>query len=328
MLPKQKKTLTLSMLAICVGALVLPMGCKSPQETPQATGAQPPSATAQPFNPFMPSIERALPYYAEGYNKLTSVLKKILGQYERAVKDSDGVPKKKPIMMNVFTMDEKSVEDAAALFVEGKKAAPVNDTRLSTPADNAVIAARAVIKDYKDAYAYYSAEKYKDDQGAGGREIHTRMTASSQNYQLYISSLDQQLTVIEQQQMVMDLKLHGDATTYGHQFRAFNMVASSFMKAEENIAALDNAYADLDAAYKKVKTFATGLGPNLHQTFNGYMLQVDNLYAQATVVQRNLHDKVDPNKITTDFDLLVSRYNALIQLSNSLYQLESQGLIK
>ncbi len=327
---KQRKTM--NYLTTCIFSIVLTLfvllSCKSNDNTTQVTSISSSGVSAQPAASSFASIERAAPYYAKGYNLLVGVIDKLTNQYQNAIKDGPGEQQRKPIMMKVFTMDEKAVEDASAIFAEGKKSAPAGNTQLSGPAENAVATARDVIKNYKEAYVYYSAEKYKDDKGSAGIAIHSQMEAAVQNYKSSISALDQQLTIIEQKQLMTDLQLHGDQTTYGHHFRSFNMVATAFIKVDENIAALDKAYGDLEAAYKKIKAFATEKGPSMQQTFSGYMTQVDNFYTHAAVVTRNIKEKIDENKLKNDFDILVSRYNSLVQLTNSLYDLESQGILK
>ncbi len=309
------------------------LGCKSqpvpdPGANAQANPANAPAPGAGPANPFMASVERAQPYYAKGYNELTSVVEKTLEGYERAVGDVNAPRTHKPLLLSLIQFDEKKVEEAAGSFAEGKKVLPVGNSQLSDPADRAVVTARAILKDYKDAAAYYSAEKYKDDQGALGKEIHARMTSDAETYKAAIALLDEALKVIEQKQAMEELRIHSDPSTYGHQFRAFNIPAAAFMNADDAPGALDRAYSDLDTAYKKVKAFADSKGPTIQATFSGYMTQVDNFYAQAAVVQRNIQDKADEKKMNRDFDLLVTRYNNLIQLTNSLYKIEGSGVIR
>ena len=305
--------------------VVLAAACNSkPKNDAPAASAPGPLGPS----PFAPSVERAMPHYAEGYNTLVDLMDNPLDRYGEQVGDIQGPPERKPILIHINPIDMKKIDEVAAAFADGKKALPPGNAAMSDPADKAVVAARAVIKDYEDAVTYYSAEKYKDDEGKGGLEIHKRITADAEAYQNAIHGLDLELKKVEKTTMVEDFKRHGDPTTYSHQFRAFNLPAMAFMDVGDDPAEAKKVFSEIDAAYKKVKAFADAKGANLHPTFSGYMHQVNNFYEQTAVVSRGLGQDPAPQNFDVELQKLTSFYNNLIDLTNSLYDMEAKGYLK
>jgi hypothetical protein len=240
---------TLWIIGLC-SLLATILGCRTKPETNQTKETRPESASQSTENS-KPSMERALLHYTEGYNMLITAIKRPLDDYRRNIKDAEGPFEEKPELAEFTAEDELNVTKAAEDFAQGKKFMPQGREELSGSAEKAIAAARAVIKDYKYAVRYYSAQKYKDDQGRGRREIHVRITEGIRSYIAAISAMDKALAVIEERQAAEDLKSHLDGSTYGHQFRAFNIAAMAFVNAntKEDIVKTEKAYAVLDKAY-------------------------------------------------------------------------------
>ena len=267
----------------------------------------------------------AMAKYAKGYNKVTGVMKSTIEAYQRGV-DGQFPPSRKPILVAVGV--DRDLDDGAKSFEEAKKLTPDTHGELPALADNVLKTARDVHKDFGEAKAYYDAENYKDDKGAKGKTIHDKMTKDVKAYREAVDKLDAKLEAIEEKLSTAELAKHSDPATYGHQFRAYNSTAKRFLKATDDPKKVQAALEAEEAAYKKVKAFADGKGSELQATFKGYMKQVENFHSQATVVARNARDKAPENETNRNLNQLTSRYNNLIQLGNSLYDLEAQGIIK
>ncbi len=273
---------------ICCILVVFAIGCNS-------QSGETSSATVPPPSPFVPSIETALPHCARGYNKLTGLMRRTIEEYDREVGDLKGIPENRPNMLSLSAGDKQEFEEAASSFAAGKNVTPSDRSNLARKAEKAVMTARAVLKDYDDAALYFAAEKYKDDQGKRGLEIHAAMTSDTKSYLEALHTLDRALKTLENEQLTLDFQRHGDPTTYGHQFRAFNMAARAFMDATGSPEAAAKAEAAVEEAFQKVKAFADGKGSKLHPVFGGYMHQVNNFYTQSIVVERGLREKTDPH---------------------------------
>jgi tetratricopeptide (TPR) repeat protein len=277
-----------------------------------------------------PSMEKALLYYIEGYNTLIAALQHPLDDYLKNIKDAEGSFKEKPKLSPFTADDEQNIEKAASYFAKGKAVTPLGREELSGPSEKAMARARAVIEDYNDAVRYFSAEKLKDDQGKAKRDIHERMKGGIQSYIAAISEMDKALAVIEKKKADDDLKRHLDTSTYGHQFRAFTVAAMAFVNAntKEDPVNTEEAYADLDKAYKKLKSFADQKGGRGNPAFVAYMRQARDIHEHAAVMRQDLKDHSAEDRMTRNFDLMVVLFNNLLGFTNALYEQESSGALQ
>jgi hypothetical protein len=285
--------------------------------------AQP--AAKKKDGPAEKTVEAAMSKYAEGFNKLIGPMKRMVEDYERAVPEVKGPPARKPILI-LGTMD-RDLEEVAKSFAQAKESTPASHADLGTAADATLAAARVVRKEWSEAVRYYGAENYKDDKGEGGKAIDTRMHAGIEAYQAAVGKLQDRLSEIEIEMMEKELKQIPE-TKAGHHFRAFNLAAKRLLETRSQPEKLDLTLETVRAAQTKLKTFAEGQ-PNISVAFKNYVNMADQFETQATAFAREAKAPAKGKKgPSANASLLVSRYNTLVQMGNSLYQLEASGILK
>jgi hypothetical protein len=316
------------LLIVCVCLIVPFVGCRRlvKRAVQKATSDNPAQPVAQKeAAPAEKTVEAAMSKYAEGFNKLIGPMKRMIDDYERAVPEVKGPPARKPILI-LGTVD-RDLDEVGKLFAQAKESTPASHADLGTTADEVLAAARAVRKEFSEAVRYYGAENYKDDKGEGGKAIDTRLNAGIEVYQAAVGKLQGRLGEIESEMMEKELKGIPE-TKPGYHFRAFNLAAKRLLETRSQPEKFDASLEALRAAQVKLKAFAEGQ-PNIVVAFKNYVNMADQFETQATAFAREAKAPAKGKKgPSVNATLLVSRYNNLVQMGNSLYQLEASGILK
>lgn len=316
---------------VCACLLVSSIGCRKlvrkaghEATSDDKAGQVKPAAPKQDM-PAEKSVEAAMSKYAEGFNKLIGPMKYMIEDYERAVPDVKQPPARKPVL-NLGTMD-RDLDEVEKAFAQAKQLTPASHADLGKTGDATLAAARSARKVFTEAVRYYGAENYKDDKGEGGKEIDTRMRASVDAYEEAVGKLQGRLSELELEMMEKELKAVPE-TKPGHHFRAFNLAAKRLLEMRSQAEKLDGALEAVRAAQAKLKKFAEGR-PDVPVAFKNYVGLADQFETQATAFVREAKEPAKGKKgPSQNASLLVSRYNALVQLGNSLYQLEGSNVLK
>jgi hypothetical protein len=314
-------------LVVVLCALLATLGCRKlvKRAVQKATEDKPAQVGNDKADPQEKTLEAAMSMYAEGYNKMIGPVRHMMEDYERAVPEVKGPPARKPIL--VAGLADRDLDEVAKAFGKAKEATPAPHAELGKLADDALAAARGVRKEFLEAVRYYGAENYKDDKGAGGQAIHTRMTDGVAAYEAAVGKLQARLSEIELDMQEKELKQVPE-TKAGHHFRAFNLAAKRLLDSRSAPDKLDAALLAVRAAQAKLKAFADAHA-DTPTAFKNYVNLADQFETQATAYVREAKapSKGKPGR-STNASLLVSRYNTIVQVGNSLYQLEGSGILK
>jgi hypothetical protein len=316
------------LLVLCVSLVAPSLACRKvmprlgrqTQPPLPATGTATAAATGTAKD-----LANASSLFAQGFNKMIGPMKNTIEDYEREVPDGAKAPPAHKPVLTLGTTD-RDLDEVAKLFAQAKAATPPSHTDMVLLADAALTAARAVRKDFAEAVRYYGAENYKDDKGEGGKAIATRMRTSTEAYEASVRKLQDRLGAIEVEAMERELK-EIPLTAPGHYFRAVNLAAKRLVENRTDASKVGPALAAVTAANAELKKFAESRN-DLVVAFKNYVGLVDQFEAQAIAFARDLRDTRDEKSLQRNTTLLVSRYNNLVQLGNSLYQLEDQGILK
>jgi Protein of unknown function (DUF3829) len=276
----------------------------------------------------------AMGLYAKGFNALIADPKGMITEYFEKLPDGPQ-PDSKPRLFAKQNFATSKISEARDAFVAAKKSAPASLAGLAAPADQALVAIDKVAVAFTAAHKYYDAENYKDDSFAKGKELHGQMVEASKQFQVALHQLEDGLSVIEDQQATDELKKYAGDRGYSYWFRAYNIEAKKFLTAVERAdapeprAALATAFTPMQKADEELAKFVEAKGTKLNASFKAYVGAAGRYNASAVKLLRLVKDaKPDEAAIGREFDALVSGYNSLVSMANSLYQLEGADALK
>jgi len=273
-----------------------------------------------------------LAHYANGYNEVLNRFPGLIKEYVGDI-PLDQVPSAE-LRISLFSagpvdMSLKTITDS---FNAAAKVAPDKYKHLQPMADELLITCKELAAVYRDADKYYEAEDYKDDDYAGGKEIHGRMKVAVEKYQKAMRTFDAALSGEEDKLMKAELAQYTDDKDYGYWIRFVPHEAKKTLaivqSPKTDVAGASKAVEDFITVYNNVKVFADGK-PELNQAFKGLVDQAGTFVGTLKRFRRAIQaEQQDSDEINRELDRIVTDYNNLIGLQNSLFQLESYGQLK
>ncbi|HEY3498075.1 MAG TPA: DUF3829 domain-containing protein [Polyangiaceae bacterium] len=295
-------------------------GCKKIEGMADAVKAQ---ANGDPAK--SSAAKQSMGHYAEGFNALISSPQEMVKRYMNEFPQEGPEDGKKYHLFPQHTSAETKIGEAKKEFAAAAKSAPDSLKHLEPLATATVADIEKVAAVYKSAYAYYQAEDFKDDKGAKGKQIHADFLKASAAFRENIDKFENALSEIEGKQADEELKEYADKETYSHQFRFFNRQANKLINAKpEGYLA---AYPAVESAYTGLETFAKAKGA-AQPAFKSYADAAERFFAEAKKLKRGIEAKDKEEQLDSIRDTLTSNYNTLVNISNSLRQLEANNLLK
>lgn len=295
----------------------------------------------------------AMGLYATGYNALLDDPKGLVKEYyDAAPLVAPEGSKGGDVDVYSLPIDEKAVAagkmrlfprqgfartkitEARTSFDGAKKAAPSALAGLAPLADAALAGIEKVLAVYEEAQKYCDAQDYKDDKGAKARDLHARMGAAAKAFNGALDALDAELSRVEDQQALSELAQYEAEKGYGYWFRFYNIRAKALLDAEKRASAgggaavYEAAFTACGEAYNGLTAFANGKGSGVNTVFKSYADMATAFDSSGKKLLRQFKEDASPEKIDPLADDLVSRYNNLVGMTNSLFKMEDAGLLK
>ncbi len=276
----------------------------------------------------------AVGHYADGFNALIDKIGGgIVKTYFRAVPEAGPEDMSRNLLFPEQNLVSRELSEAKDAFAAGKAAAPASLAHLAGLADELMGSSEAVTAAYAEAQKYYAAENFKDDKGAGGKELHKKMLEQTARYHAAVEKMSAALDEIEDQQLAEELKQYEGNKNYKYWFRKMLSETKRFVTAVEAAEIpkeLEAPFTRLTEANAEFAKFVAGKGGkgSLAKPFQPFVEQTDNFVVVATRLRREMAaDKPDEAKIQMDSDALVTAYNVVVELGNMLYEVEPYGQI-
>ncbi|MDX2091883.1 MAG: DUF3829 domain-containing protein [Kofleriaceae bacterium] len=313
---------------------VLLLGCGDKKE-PAPTAAGSAAKVVAEAAPAKASEDQAIGLVVEAYNDLTAeTVREIIDAYF----GSTGVGEKGPEVARLDAIRlrplaapyDRTVEQAVKKFADAKQTAPALPI-----ADLAVklgAAAGPLAQAYRDASRYYEGDEYKTDKGAKAAELHAKFQQAFTAYRTAQRGVAEALDAREQALLAQELAKFPPAT-YSHWMR------KTLMSAKQLLAALksDDPKTKLPAAstaFQQVATeldaFTTGKGAGVPTPFQAFRrMAVEMIATRASKIANSIADpKTNKAQLDGDMDILVGYYNNLVQMANSLFEMEANGMLQ
>jgi len=221
---------------------------------------------------------------------------------------------------------KKQVEKATrASSGEFAKMPPLAEAMLTTGV------AYAAVRD--EVCAYVKSGEFKRDRGAQAKVRHTKVLAARDAWNAAVGALGGELDRVEDAQSLAELKKHEADKSYGYWFRFTTIRANEFLRVVRRDATkVEASVAPLAEAIAGARAFAATKGDKVHESFAGYMKQVDRLEQALTKLTKALKSAKTPAAkqaaVEQAFDGLIDIYNTMISLHNVLIGVEGRGDLK
>lgn len=277
------------------------------------------------------AAQESMGLYAKGFNLLIDSPMDMVKEYQDKIPAEGPKEEDKPRLFPRQNFAASKITEAKTAFEAAKKAAPKTLESFAPIADKAIASAEKALRIFTDAHKYYDAEDYKDDKFAKGKELHTQMMGAIGEFRGAITELQAGLSRVEDEQASAELKKYKD-DSYSYWFRFFNQQAKKFIDAmqaaqtPEQLAKLEEAFGPTDAAYAGLEKFTSSKNPP-QVTFKAYFDAAGRYHSTAKKILRAAKDnKLD--EVGREAETLISNYNSLVSMANSMYQLEGNDLLK
>jgi hypothetical protein len=198
---------------------------------------------------------------------------------------------------------------------------------------DAMYAAGVALGDQREAVCkYVKGGEFKSDGGAKAKELHQAVLAALEGWKQAVGALGTELDRVQDAQSLAELAQHGK-DTYGYWYRFMTIQANQFLRvARRDPDKLDASFTALEDAIAGARAFAAGKGAGVNETFAGYMKQVDRLADATTKLEKNVRAAKTPaakgQAVDKQFEDLISIYNTMISLHNTLVGAEGRGDLK
>lgn len=227
---------------------------------------------------------------------------------------------------------DNALRDAKKAFEDAGASAPDEFKKFKPMAEEVLAACNEVVAAHSDAQKYYEAENYKDDDYGRGKEIHARMRTAAEKYYKAIAVMDGALSEEEDKVVVKELEQYSKDKSYSYYMRYSLFEAKTLVKVidfpndkKDSVGVAVDAYLKV---YNEFKTFADAQA-NLNQVFASYVEQVESFLAAVKRFRREWEaEQPDPDKLNSERDSIISSYNTMVSVQNSLLDLEANGLLK
>jgi hypothetical protein len=275
--------------------------------------------------------KETMSYYAKGYNALIKGPEDMIKEYYDKIPSKEGPDVSKKINLfprqNFATNDIKEAKEA---FAQAKDMAPKELQHLGTFADECMKQMDTILPTFEEAYKYYQAEDYKDDKGAKAKALHEQFVKAVDAYDAAIKKFDEELAKVEEIQDASEIKKYEGDKNYSYWFRMYNLEAKHALNASkgEDLAPFLEQYKKLEAAHAQIESFSKTKGDKINSVFKSYMGNVDEYYGIAKKLNRAIEEKANEDQMDRLKDDLLSWYNNLVGMTDSLYSMESSGLLK
>ena len=319
-------------VSLIVALAVAGAGCKKKD----VAGEKEPAAAGATTDVTSDRSLQVMNYYVELFNELIGEVPDVARNYWDQAGDAPLTVETMTKWGNVICAGTgwmKMKRDSSKKQLEVAKKASSGEFVKLPPLADAMHATGVAYAEQRDELCkYVKGGEWKTDAGAKAKTFHTALGAARDAWNAAAGGLGAELDRIEDAQSNAELAKHDDKS-YGYWFRVTTMRANEFLRlARRDAVKAEAALPKLQAALAAFDAFGKSKGTAVHETFAGYGKQVERFATAATKLAKGLAGaKTVPAKevvIEKQFDELVSIYNTMISLHNTLVGAEGRGDLK
>lgn len=318
-------------LALSLVLLVTAVGCKKKLEQDDE-----PAAAGDTKDVTSDRSLQVMNYYVDFFNEVLADAPSPLASYFEYAGDDGLSVENMTKWGNVICAGAgwmKIARDGARKKLETAKRASSGEFAKMPALGDAMFAAGTALGDQREAVCkYVKGGEFKRDNGARAKELHQAVVAAHETWNRAVGALGAELDRVQDAQSLSELKQHAN-DTYGYWFRFLTIQANELLRvARRDPAKLDASFAALKDATAGARTFAASKGAGVNQTFAGYMKQVERLADATAKLEKAFRSAKTPTArsqlVEKQFEDLVSIYNTMISLHNTLIGAEGRGDLK
>lgn len=262
--------------------------------------------------------DNTMNHYIEGYNKLIDAPADFAGKCLGMFPEGGPVPGKKYRSMLMSVRADSELQKAKEAFKNGG-----DDSEIGKFATQAATSMDTLVKTCKKIDSYYDAEDYKDDKdGTQVKAMYDEALSSYQTFRTGISGMDKILEEFSDKQSLAALD-DFDKDTPSYVYRV------ALMNAKKVVAAAQQGDVDkFKSAADQFSQNAKTLDSFDQDWFSSYKDMSTRFANETRKLSRNLEGDKASETLMGGANDLVSAYNTLVSMMDSMQTLEANGLAK
>lgn len=262
--------------------------------------------------------------YIESFNLLIDSPRELTEEYFDKFNTKElNVKTKNPRLFPRHSHESSDIKKIRELVAAGKKK---NGKLPIVPfADSAVLAADSILSIFENAYNYYDSKDYKSDNWKKGKAYHASMATYDALLNRSIRNMSNILQKEEEARDKKELDSFKKKDGFAYRYRSFNFAMKKFQRTvgtEEQGAALETLKSEMKTLAEYVKK---NQSHKMSSLFDGYKQMAQGYTNTAKKIANSDPKTSDMNDLMSD---LTNDYNSVISMTNSIAEVEVQGLIK
>jgi hypothetical protein len=319
--------------AIAVATICLLLAGLAGCNKKKATAADEPAAKGETTDVTSDRSLQVMNYYVEFFNQVIDEAPAPLRNYFDEAGDDGLTVEDMTKWGNVICAGAgwmKLRREAAAENLAQAKKASTGEFAPLPPLADAMLASGVALVDKRDeACKYIKSGDFKADQGARAKALHGEILAARTAWHTAVDGLGAELDRIEDAQSLAEIGKHQPGT-YGFLFRTATFRANELLRmARRDVTKVEGTIAPLELAITEAQALEKAKGAGVHESYAGYMKQVERLAKALPALKKSLAGAKTPaakeKVIAEKFGDLVSIYNTMISLHNILVAAEGRG---
>lgn len=276
--------------------------------------------------------KRATGLYARGYNALVGEPRRLIrGYFSQFPADKPPAITQPPSLSASDSFVTQRIDEARKAFDEARDAAPSTLASFAPAAAAALSAMESTLAIYNKAAAYYAAESYKDDKGEQANKLHGELGKATHELDQKLDALAAEIEKVEDAQAVDEIAKYAGDKDYSYWFRYYTHEAKQVVIALDRggpptalVAAIDK----LSATSEQFAAFVTKKGNALSSSFTSYVSAVEGMRAEIAKLRRLASGEHADAELEQAVSAVYSAYNRLVDIGNTLYQVEGVDNLK
>jgi hypothetical protein len=278
-------------------------------------------------------VKQMMAAYARGYNEVLASFEDLVDNYSKAIPfDREPSPKFDDVTFFGSGSYELSLPTITEAFSDAAAIAPSKYQSFQPLAENLLGSCMELATVYGQARSYYQTRAYEKDGYEHGRQLHQRMKHAVGRFEVALRLLEEALSGEENRLMAEELLLYSNEQTCSYQYRNIHGHAKEVVVALDGHPRGDSKFGlaaeRLLVAHRELLAYVEARD-TIHPTCQAFTDQLERFVAALNryrLSSESAHS--NPEDLARDHDALISAYNSLIALRNSLSQLEAEGILE
>jgi tetratricopeptide (TPR) repeat protein len=275
--------------------------------------------------------DETVSYFIGSYNILIDDVPDLLERFFDKIPEDGGIEFNRRLTLFSPTIAARNIEEAKNSFSAGFGKAGAGLQELKQESKNLMDAAVDILDIYTKAYNYLNREDYKDDDGSALYDLLENMKSAREKYYTAVDTVSQLIDEYQNKRIEEELAQYASAKDYSYWIRKYPHEALKIItQLEQDNDAFINSLPEFKKTFEGLSAFCEKKGDTLHKAFASFHDLGQKFYNTVIKIERAINENImrDSRDFGNLYDNSITFYNGLIDITNSLYELEANDLLK